>query len=214
MCAFIGCATVPSLKPNAQSIPPNIPGKYHRIEKSETLWKLSKMYNVDLDEIVKINKITDVTTIEIGQLIFIPARPAEALPTQKKTFSTDDFIWPLQGKTITLFGQSFNNMVNKGINIAPLRNQEVIASRSGKVVYCNDNFLSFGKTIIIDHADGFSTVYARNAEILVKTGDYVNRGAMIAKAGQAGRDKKIYLHFEIRKGHVPRNPVFYLPRYS
>jgi murein DD-endopeptidase MepM/ murein hydrolase activator NlpD len=182
------------------------------MEKSETLWKLSKTYNIDLDEIIKINKITDVTNIEIGQLIFIPARPAQERPAQPNTFSSDDFIWPLQGKTVALFGDSFDNMINKGINIAPSRNQDVVASRSGKVVFCSDNFLCFGKTIIIDHTDGFSTVYARNAELLVKTGEYVKRGALIAKAGQAGRDKDIFLHFEIRKGHIPRNPYFYLPR--
>ncbi|MFA5118229.1 MAG: LysM peptidoglycan-binding domain-containing M23 family metallopeptidase [Candidatus Omnitrophota bacterium] len=182
------------------------------MEKSETLWKLSKTYNIDLDEIIKINKITDVTNIEIGQLIFIPARPVQERSTQPNTFASDDFIWPLQGKTVALFGDSFDNMINKGINIAPLRNQDVVASRGGKVVFCSDNFLCFGKTIIIDHTDGFSTVYARNAELLVKTGEYVKRGALIAKAGQAGRDKNIFLHFEIRKGHIPRNPYFYLPR--
>jgi len=212
---FFGCATVPSITTAPPvSIPPNMPGKYHRMEKSETLWRLSKTYNIELDEIIKVNKITDVTNIEIGQLIFIPARPAPqgGTPVQPKTFSSEDFIWPLQGRTVALFGESFDNMVNKGINIAPLRNQDVVASRSGTVVFCSDNLLCFGKTIIIDHADGFSTVYARNAEILVKNGEFVKRGSLIAKAGQAGRDKNIFLHFEIRKGHIPRNPYFYLSR--
>jgi LysM repeat protein len=209
---FFGCATVPSVTA-PPLIPPNMPGKYHRMEKSETLWRLSKTYNIELDEIIKVNKITDVTNIEIGQLIFIPTRPpAPESPAQPKTSISDDFIWPLQGRTVALFGESSDNMVNKGINIAPLRNQDVVASRSGKVVFCSDNLLCFGKTIIIDHADGFSTVYARNAEILVKNGEFVKRGSLIAKAGQAGRDKNIFLHFEIRKGHIPRNPYFYLPR--
>ena len=64
---------------------------------------------------------------------------------------------------------------------------------------------------MIDHGDGLSTVYARNSEVFVKIGDEVQRGVRIAKVGQAGRDKNSYLHFEIRKRHVPQNPYFYLP---
>jgi murein DD-endopeptidase MepM/ murein hydrolase activator NlpD len=200
---FIGCATAPYLKP---VVPPGMPGIYHRIEKGQTLWRISKLYNVDLDEIAKINHIPDTTSIESGQLIFIPNRQRQ-LPMPKR-YSSEDFIWPVRGRVITNFGQTFNSMLNKGINIQPYNNTDVVATRSGRVIFYKDNFGYFGKTLIIDHGDGFSTVYARNSQVFIKVGDNVERGSIVAKLT---RDKDTYLHFEIRKGHIPQNPFFYLP---
>jgi murein DD-endopeptidase MepM/ murein hydrolase activator NlpD len=102
-------------------------------------------------------------------------------------------------------------MINKGINIQPGGGIDVVASRSGKAVFLCENFGGFGKTLIIDHGDGLSTVYARNYQILVKAGDNIQKGQLIAKAGSAGRDKSVYLHFEVRKGHISQNPYYYLP---
>jgi murein DD-endopeptidase MepM/ murein hydrolase activator NlpD len=66
--------------------------------------------------------------------------------------------------------------------------------------------------LIIDHGDGFSSVYARNSEVFIKVGENIKKGTVIAKVGSAGRDKNEYLHFQIRKGHIPQNPNFYLRR--
>lgn len=204
----MGCATTPYVLPPAP--PPGLPGTYHRMEKGQTLWRISKVYNVDLDEIVKINHISDVTGIDVGQLIFIPLRQKQQTPSFRPSF-LEDFIWPIRGRVIATFGQTFNNMITKGINIAPYGITDVVASRSGRVTFYADNFKGFGKTIIIDHGDGFSSIYARNSQVFVKPGDNIQKGALIAKAGSAGRDKNIYLHFQIRKGHIPQNPQFYLP---
>lgn len=206
-----GCATAPYTPPFKPQFA--MPGIYHRVEKGQTLWRISKMYNVDLDEIVRINRIPDAASIETDQQIFIPS--AQKIPPKKQNLpshsSAEDFSWPLKGRVIASFGQTFNDMINKGINIQRARSQDVTASRSGKVIFYGGNFNNFGKTIIIDHGDGFSTVYARNSEVLVKIGDYVHRGAVIARVGSTGRDKDTYLHFQIRKGYIPQNPYFYLP---
>jgi len=209
LCAFTlsGCATTPYVKPVTPT--PAMPGVYHRIEKGQTLWKISKIYNVDLDTLATINHIGDITAIETGQLIFIPNRTKTQ--TIISASSNEDFIWPLKGRTICTFGSTFANMANKGINIQPYANSDVYASRRGKVVFAMDNFGAFGKTIILNHGEGFSTVYARNSEILVRVGDNVEQGNIIAKAGEAGRDRNTYLHFEVRKNGIPQNPVFYLP---
>ncbi|OGX15189.1 MAG: hypothetical protein A2166_00160 [Omnitrophica WOR_2 bacterium RBG_13_41_10] len=200
----IGCATSPlAISPQA---PTNIHGIYHRIAKGETIWRISKIYNMDLEELIRINHISDVANIETGQLIFIPygyRQSASNLPQ-------DDFIWPLKGEVISVFGQAFNNMVNRGINIKPYRTKEVVSARAGKVVFYSPNFQGYGKTIIIDHQDGFLTVYARNADVYVKPADLVAKGSVIARAGSTGRDKNTYLHFEIRKNHIAQNPNFYL----
>jgi len=204
---LIGCATAPyALPPKPQFA---MPGIYHRVERGQTLWRISKIYSADLDEIVRINRIPDATSIESGQLIFIPSvQRKQYFPVQS---SAEDFSWPLRGRVITSFGQTFNDMINKGINIQRVRSDDVIASRSGKVIFYDTDLDNFGKTVIIEHSDGFSTVYARNSEVFVKIGDYVQRGTVIAKVGSSNRDKNTYLHFEIRKGYIPQNPYFYLP---
>ena len=204
---FAGCATAPY---TGTALPPKgMPGIYHRVERGQTLWKISKIYTVDLDEIATVNHIPDTASIEEGQLIFIPNRQKQR--SYDTGSSSDDFAWPVRGKVITAFGQTYNNMINKGVNIQPYRNSDVLAARSGRVSFYADGFGNFGKTIIIEHSDGFSTVYTRNSEVFVKAGDSVQKGTVIAKVGFAGRDRNTYLHFEIRKGHIPQNPFFYLP---
>ncbi|MFH1441554.1 MAG: M23 family metallopeptidase [Candidatus Omnitrophota bacterium] len=192
------------------SLPQAKTTKIHRVQKGETLWKISKLYNIDLHELVNINHISDSSNIEIEQTLLIPESPEQKYLFTGKTTS-EDFIWPLKGKVVSSFGQTINNIKNNGVNISACGNSDIIASRSGKVVFCNSNLNGFGKTIIIEHHGGFLTLYSRNSEILVKTGDIVQRGMAIAKVGQAGRDHLEYLHFEIRKGHRPQNPKFYLP---
>jgi murein DD-endopeptidase MepM/ murein hydrolase activator NlpD len=189
---------------------PAMPGIYHKVERGQTLWRIAKTYDVDLEELARINRIPDTSAIETGQLIFIPRRH-KPQAVAAKAGDPDEFIWPLKGRVIAAFGQTYNNLINRGINIQPYQNREVVASRSGRIVFCNDNFAAFGKTVIIEHGDGFSTVYARNAEVFVRPGERVQKGTLIAKAGSAGRDRNTYLHFEIRKGHLPQNPYFYLP---
>lgn len=204
-----GCASAPVAP--AQKLPMSTPGIYHRVEKGQTLWRISQLYDVDLDEVVRVNRISDATSIETGQLIFIPNRKSAQYSNYKPDLN-NDFIWPLNGKVISSFGQTANNMINKGINIQPYNNLDVKASRGGRVVFCADNFKNFGKTIILDHGDGFFSVYARNAKVFVRSGDYVQKGIVIARVGSSGRDQNRYLHFEIRKGFTSQNPSFYLSR--
>lgn len=203
---FCGCATYE--EPGLEGLK-GYPGVYHRVALGETLYRISKAYNVDLDEVVRVNRIVDIGRIELGQLILIPNRTKQVSFNQ---YFGDDFIWPVRGRVIGNFGQLVNNMVNKGLNIQTVSGSDVLASRSGRVVLYHKNFLSYGETVIIDHGEGFMTVYARNSQVLVKLGNRVNRGDIIAKVGSSGRDRNSYLHFEIIKGHIPQNPYYYLSR--
>lgn len=205
---LIGCASTSYITPG---VPPSgIPGTYHRVEKGQTLWGISKIYNTDLDEIVGINHISNASNIETGQLLFIPGvQKSSASPLK---YSLEDFIWPIRGKVISGFGETFDNMVNKGINIQPYSEDDVVAVRRGRVVFYSANFSGLGKTFIIDHGDGFLTVYANISEVFIKSGDSVEKGSVIARVGSSVRAKVAYLHFQIRKNHIPQNPYFYLPR--
>lgn len=207
---FSGCATAPDYHTATVAPPAAMPGIYHRVLKGETLWRIARTYNIELDELVRLNRISDASVIEVGQLIFIPKRQEQLKASA--VYAGDDFIWPLKGKVINFFGEAYGSIINKGINIDPAGARQVLAVRSGKAVFYSDNFGSFGKTVIIDHGDGICTVYARNKEVFIKPGDEVLKGAVIADVGSAGRDKQVYLHFEVREGHLPKNPLFYLPR--
>ena len=203
---FMGCATTTY---TTAPISPGMPGSYHKVEKGQTLWRISQVYHIDLDEIISANHISDASRIEAGQLIFIPHQYQQ--PQKTYASSSEDFIWPMRGKIIAPFGQTFNNMANKGINIRPFKSGEVVAARSGKVIFYADDFKGFGKTLIIDHGDGLSTVYSLSSQVLVKPGDVVNKGTLIAKVGlNQANNKNTYLHFEIRKASIAQNPYFYL----
>jgi len=205
-----GCASSPIYTGPRPPISRQEPsGIHHRVEAKQTLWRISKLYDVDIDDILRANNISEDATIEIGQLLLIPNR----LTPQNRAIqsSGDDFIWPLQGKMLAGFGVNYRNLVNKGINIQPSIDTDILASRNGRVVFYAANFGNFGKTIIIDHGDGLRTVYSRLSEFFVRPGENVQRGALIGRIGSSPRDKNKYLHFEIRKGAMPQNPLFYLP---
>lgn len=218
--AVSGCAGIPAkgpgqVSPGAGVLPP---GTYHKVERGQTLWKISRMYGLELQELIEANAITDSAKISTGQLLRIPGdkKPLPVLPApgpgQSVPSDDEEFIWPVRGEVLFSYGEERDSGVSRGIAIAPGRSDMVVASRSGRVVFYSADFLDFGKTLIVEHPDGFWTVYGRNAEVFVKIGDVVQRGTAIGKAGRGGRDPGRYLYFEIRKGHVSQNPNFYLPR--
>jgi len=204
-----GCATAPPYTgPVLPPLAKEIPGIHHRVEAGQTLWRISKLYGVDIDDIVRLNHISESSAIEIGQVLAIPTQ-AGVLKTPVKS-SGDDFIWPLKGRVISGFGSTYRNLINKGINIQASAGADILACRSGRVVFYSSGLGNFGKTVIIDHGDGLRSVYSRISVIFVQPGENVSRGALIGRVGASGRDKSSYLHFEIRKGAMPQNPLFYL----
>ena len=122
----------------------------------------------------------------------------------------DSFVWPVRGSIIAAFGSKIGKVRNKGIDIKASEGYRVLASRAGKVVFCDEKFRGFGKTIILDHGDNFETVYAYNSSILVSVGDIVRQNQEIARVGRTGRAREPSLHFEIRKSGQPQNPFSYL----
>lgn len=213
--AVSGCATAPRAYAPPKIERPQVPGIQHKVEKGQTLWRIAKFYDINIDDIVKANRIPDAAQISVGQLLFIPnttsARPPKIQPL-RQAFEKSDFIWPVRGKVVSFFGAKKGAVLNKGIDISVREGLDVAASRSGKVVFCDSKLKGYGNTIIIDHLDGFSTLYAYNSVSLVKVNDHVKQGQVIANAGASGRASKPCLHFEIRKSDKPQNPFYYLPR--
>ena len=210
---FTGCKTTRSSRSTLVNLK-STPGKYHKVKRGETLWSISRSYGLSIDEIVKINRISDASMIKVSQLVFIPDNPQKTV--SKQTVSSfikaeGNFLWPVKGKVISYYGVKYNGIKSKGIKIKARRGQEVKAARSGTISFCEDKVKGKGKTIIINHGDGFLTVYAHNSENLVDLGETVKQGQAIALVGNTGRCEHPQLYFEIRKGHKPQNPFYYLP---
>ncbi|HVO02455.1 MAG TPA: peptidoglycan DD-metalloendopeptidase family protein [Candidatus Cybelea sp.] len=120
------------------------------------------------------------------------------------------FVWPVQGKVIGTFGQTKDGLKNDGINIAAPAGAPVVAAADGVVAYAGNELRGFGNMILIRHDGGFVTAYAHNDSLLVKKGDQVKRGETIARVGSTGAVFGPQLHFEIRKGTQPVDPMTYL----
>jgi len=188
-------------------------GIYHEVERGETLWEISRIYDIELGQIAGANRLPDASKIEVGQLIFIPGAREAAVAAKRPggRRPPESFVWPVTGSVVSYFGSTSNMARNKGIDIAAREGADVLASRGGKVTFVSERLKGYGKTVIIDHLDGFETVYAYNRQNFVTVDQRVEQGDIIAKAGKTGRADRPTLHFEIRKKHKPQNPFYYLP---
>ena len=117
------------------------------------------------------------------------------------------FRWPAKGRVIAGFGGSGGN---EGINIAVPEGTSVKAAEDGTVAYAGSEVKGYGKLVLIRHDNGYVSAYAHNGEIGVKRGDKVKRGQVVAKSGQSGNVTSPQLHFEIRRGSTPVDPVPFL----
>jgi murein DD-endopeptidase MepM/ murein hydrolase activator NlpD len=121
------------------------------------------------------------------------------------------FSWPVHGRVIARFGPIPGSLRNDGINVAVPDGTDILAAEDGLVVYAGNDAKGYGNLVLLRHSDGFVTAYAHARQLLVNLGDEVHRGQVIAKSGQTGRVTEPQVHFEIRKGTIPLDPLEYLP---
>ena len=120
------------------------------------------------------------------------------------------FLWPLEGRIISAFGDNPGGGRNDGINISVARGTPVHAAESGEVSYVGNELKSYGNLILIRHDNGFVTAYAHTDGVHVKRGERVERGQIIGSAGDTGDVSEVQLHFELRHGTRPIDPTPYL----
>ncbi len=122
------------------------------------------------------------------------------------------FIWPVNGRVVVGFGGKEDSVFTKGMVIESHDGDSVVASRDGRVIFVDEKMKGYGRTIIVEHSSEFSTIYARNSEILVSLGEWVKQGQPIARVGHAGLGSFPQLYFELRKRTRPEDPLKYLVR--
>jgi murein DD-endopeptidase MepM/ murein hydrolase activator NlpD len=122
------------------------------------------------------------------------------------------FRWPVRGRVVAAYGKRPDGTHNDGINLAVPMGTEVHAAESGKVAYAGNELKGYGNLILIRHDNGWVSAYAHNDQLLVKRDDVVRRGQVIAKAGKTGTVDQPQLHFELRQGSKPVDPLPHLEK--
>ena len=205
-----GCATIEPPEGGRLSSATPQSGIYHTVQHGQTLWRISQVYGVSVDDIIRINRIPDAARLEEGQLLFIPGvEEAKTVPGKSDDPNKNEFAWPVKGQVVRFFNQSGQGISHKGIGIQVPPGESVAAAREGKVVFA-DYLQGYAYTVILDHRDGFHSVYSLNSKVLVHVGDHVSKGDQLALAGSRGQGALVY--FEIRKSGQANNPLYYLPR--
>jgi murein DD-endopeptidase MepM/ murein hydrolase activator NlpD len=200
------------------------PGIVHVVGRGENLFRIGKAYGVDYRDLARENHIADSARIEVGQRIFIPGAtrrlPVEIiapLATSERApaaselpVGSDRLRWPMRSGTLTSGFGPRNGTFHDGIDIAAPEGTPIYAARGGRVIY-SDQIPGYGNIVILEHAEGLSTVYAHNQKNEVAQGDVVRQGDEVSRVGQTGRTTGPNLHFEVRIQNVARNPLFFLP---
>ena len=215
---------------------------YHTIAKGDTLYSISRRYNIDVKTLAANNNLEAPYTLIVGQRLSINGTSRQtntyqkpvtsstkaASSTQNRRYSSKytntttnkstkvskyrktKFSWPVRGTIVSKYGTIGKGRANDGINIKAARGATVKAADKGSVAYAGNELKGFGNLILIKHDDGWITAYAHNDKLLVKKGQRVTRGEKIATVGSTGGVNTPQLHFEIRSGKNPVNPVLYL----
>ncbi len=118
----------------------------------------------------------------------------------------------MSGRIINGFGQRTDGTHNDGINLSVPLGTSVHAAESGTVAYAGSELKGYGNLILLRHDNGWVTAYAHNDQLTVKRGDKVQRGQVIATAGRSGSVDQPQVHFELRQGSKPVDPVPFLER--
>lgn len=189
----------------------------HRVQRGETAYRIAKNYGVTVAELTAANGIADPTRIPAGLELVIPLPLAPAslatatsdAPLAPQTLS-NDWIWPLRGELGSQFGAKRRRHIHSGIDIRVPPGTEIRAARAGRVLFSGRDG-DYGQLVVVDHGDGFSSLYSHNQQNLVREGDEIAQGDVIALSGQSGNATGPHLHFEIRTGSKPVDPTSLLP---
>ena len=136
--------------------------------------------------------------------------PAVTPPVTAPAGAADEarlsWMWPTDGRVVA----TFDDGRNKGLDIAGKMGQQVVAAGAGKVMYAGSGIRGYGNLVIVKHSNSLLSAYAHNRKIVVKEGDNVGKGQLIAEMGDSDADA-VKLHFEIRQQGKPVDPTRFLP---
>lgn len=197
-----------------------IPGgrapRRHTVVDGDTLWELTVRYGVTLEELLRANPAVDSPGhLAVGLDLIIPGAGG-AVSASAGTAELDDlslggkFMWPVTAPISSTFGPRWGRN-HAGVDLAANSGVAIKSARDGKVVLAG-TVQGYGETVILEHSDGTRTLYAHCSKLLVRSGQSVKQGEVIAEVGSTGHSTGPHLHFEIIVNGKPRDPLLYLPK--
>ncbi len=208
------------------------PGQWHVVKAGDTWENLARRAGVPAEDLLEINGVGPGQALREGQIVFLlgpdraqaststpptgttPRRgPAEPSATERRPQAAEGarLAWPVASPVVSSkFGQRWGRN-HEGIDLSAPLGVAVFAADDGVVVYADNLLSGYGNMVILEHNGGLLTAYAHNSVLLVQKADRVRRGQMIARVGQSGRATAPHLHFEVRMGAHPRDPLLFLP---
>lgn len=211
--------------------------KTHTVLRGETLYAIAFRYDTDYRQLAIHNRLRPPYALRVGQVLNVQgvarkqlyrptayknpgyqAKPYQPRPVAQQprviyspkinSRSSSGWLWPINGRVVTSF---IPEQGKKGINIASKKGEKVHAATNGVVAYAGSGLAGYGNLIIIKHNNEYLTAYGHNSKNLVKEGQSVRAGQVIAEVGVI--DRQYWgVHFEIRKSGTPVNPLNYLKK--
>jgi lipoprotein NlpD len=185
-----------------------IPGS----ELNSTASERAAAFSLDIDDIITGGEPAPAPDTRPAR---VPPPPRRTLPSttpiEAPARLSGSFAWPVRGPIVKRFGPGASGERNDGIQIAVPVGTPVLAAADGTVAYVGSEIAVLGGLVIIKHGGGWTTVYGHASKLLVHRGETVKRGQTIALSGNTGLAGRAELHFEIRKGRDPVDPVSQLP---
>ncbi len=192
-----------------------------RLKPGETIWALAKRFSVNLDDILKFNRVKEISKMKPGDRVYVPNPNYEMQDMQRmrrlQVQKVDGFLWPSSYRAVNSeFGFRMHpihrrRIFHEGIDIGGGRGTTVFASADGSVSFVGW-MRGYGKIIVVRHKGGLTSRYAHLSSTRVGRGQRVEQGQIIGAVGATGLATGPNLHFEIRRNGLPVDPIAYLRR--
>lgn len=192
-------------------------GVLHWVKRGQTLTDISRTYGVPLAEIVWANRLEERKHIYPGEKFFIPGAVTSPVFTylQMAGGKKNLFAWPVRGQLTSGFGPRIHPITgepdfHQGIDLEVPEGTDVYAACAGRVIIAGRHN-GYGLYVVLEHRNGYRTLYAHLSEIVVYRGQFIEGGQRIARSGTTGNSTGPHLHFEIVQYGRPLNPLALLP---
>ncbi len=174
------------------------------VRPGDTISGIARRFGVPVNTLATANGLTNIHSIRVGQRLVIPGSGGAI----SRVRQVAGMMWPSRGKLTSGFGRRWRRH-HTGIDLAGPIGTPIYAARDGRVIFAGW-YYGYGLTVIIDHGSGMTTLYGHASRILVRAGQVVRQGQLIARVGRTGYTTGPHLHFEVRIRGTPVDPLRYL----
>ena len=194
-----------SIKPGQEFKILPVKGILYRVSPGESVGSIARKFDLEIETIMKDNNIKDASNLKIDQKLILRGAKPE--------FSYQDrldqkFMYPINTRITSYYGPRWGRM-HEGLDFAAPMGSPIRAVSSGRVVY-SGWATGYGYVVIVQHQRGLRTLYAHNSKLLVREGESVGKGEVVARSGNTGNSTGPHLHFEVQVNGRPENPLDYI----